>query len=156
LNTPEEIGDEPWNNGYVLATETAGLLKRLQTQPMSDDEIARSFLDLAALQSEFDVGYDARTEDKLMMGLLEFFASRGRSPAFGEVIKELKDEEEKWKQTVDLGKVPAEVSLDACRRARHIITYAVENGWMERTSDSRWRITEIGLERLEEGYFSIR
>jgi hypothetical protein len=155
---PQEIGDEPWNNGYVLAAATERLLRRLELGPMTDDEVDRFFLyksDLRGLSAE---KWRFESEKSLTTALWDFLKSLGRSHSFGDAIVALQDQEEQWRQSAGWNEMPSHISDLARKRAECIVSHASRERWIERIPDGRlgWRITDSGSEALRSGHFNLR
>lgn len=151
------IGDEPWNNGYVLASETGKLLEKLETGPMTDDEVDRSFLDFTLVQTGQDAELRAEHQEGLIRALWEFHKSFGQSSSLGDAIVENEEREEDWRRTVPWEEIPPQVLDLTRRRCRFVVAHAESEGWIARTADGdRWRITRKGSGSLRQGLFTIR
>lgn len=148
---------EPWNNSYQRDGDTEVLLRKLQAGPMTDDQIMRHCLSAKQIAALSDAETKTETDTKMIDGLMQFIASFGKSPSFGEAISSWLEDAEKFRQQLDWSKLPPDVYATSKRRADYILNYAESNGWVARSDDgSGWRITEQGNKLLESGGFYLR
>lgn len=148
-------GCEPWNNGYERDGSAELLLRRLQGGPLSDDQVHRFCLKEAGqlLNAEEKQAFAKNAT----MGLLDFVASFGRSPAFSDAVRASEQQAEELRQTIEWSQVPPHLQELCARRAHYLLNYTTENGWIERATDgASWRITERGNQLLADGGFNMR
>lgn len=157
MKRTREIGDEPWNNGYVLAAEVERLLERLKAGPMTGDQIERHFLYASDLHDPLGGSPEPETVRIITTGLRDFIKSLGRSHSFGNALTMLRNKEEHWRQSVDWELIPPNVRKLARRRADCVVSHACRKGLIERDrGGGGGRITESGLAALRSGEFAIR
>ena len=124
---------------------------------MTDDQITRHCLSLKEIAAMLDDETKTKTDTKMIGGLMEFSASFGKSPSFGEAISSWLEDAEKFRQQLDWSKLPPAIYAISKRRADYILNYAESNEWVARADDgSRWQITEQGNKLLESGGFYLK
>jgi hypothetical protein len=148
---------EPWNNSYQRDGDTEALLRKLRAGPMTDDQIMRLCLSAKEIAALLNAETKTETDAKMIDGLMEFIASFGKSPAFGEAISSWLEDADEFRQQLDWSKLPPDLYAISKRRADHILNYAASNGWVERSEDQlSWQITEQGNRLLDSGGFYLR
>jgi len=153
----EEIGEEPWNNGYVLANETERLLIILKEGPLSEDDVVLLFVDVEHLIAQLDDRSVHEMERNVLQGLTDFLLSFGRSGTFGDSIRGLESQADEIRKHLDWSRLPKNEQKSASRRARFLLDYGQRQGWLERRPEtSEYAITKSGLAALDSGFFNIR
>ncbi len=76
---------------------------------------------------------------------------------FADAVAQREQKMERLQQELGWAEVPPRIRDLSKRRAEYILSYASENGWIERVVDEvTWRIREHGRELLEQGGFYMR
>lgn len=148
---PEEC--EPWNNSYERDGETERLLRKLLENPLTDEQVTRFFLKEVHLLLSPEEKTEMESE---MIGGAFHLLNFDLEP-FSNAVNDWEQRRKELQEKVNWSDVPTELQELSSRRAKFILEYAAENGWMERVDDhGEWKITGQGKLLIEKGGFYMR
>ncbi len=122
---------ECWSNSYVLDGETERLLRKLQDHCLTDDQVRRFYL--KEVDSLLSLEERAELEAEMTGGAAQILAFDLQP--FADAVAKREQKMERLRQELDWAEVPPRIRDLSKRRAEYILSYASENGWIERVVD---------------------